>query len=96
MIDQNQEKVELFDFVRDKYPDVTNTYLNYLLKGISFTIGDTISSTITKLNNNKELFILYYENRWFNDKPYVKRLLLHIKEWYLLKKITTKRKNHES
>ena len=92
MIDQNEEKIELFNYLKEKHPQATYTYLNYLIIVISMTIGDNISSTVTKLNKNKELFILYYENRWFTEKSYFIRLLYHIKEWYLLKKITAKQK----
>jgi len=88
MINQNLEKIELFDYIKSKYPEATGTYLNYLLKAISVIIGDSITSTVTKLNKEKHIFLLYYENRWCSNKPWLVRIFFHIKEWYLLRKLT--------
>lgn len=87
--EQQNDKFIIFKVVKQKYPYATNAHLNYLLKGISLDINQSVTNTVAILVRCPEIFVMYYENRevktsnsfWLNLK---KELI----EWWELKKLS--------
>lgn len=81
----NSEKDKLFNSVKEVYPAVPNSRLNFLLKGLALDLNLSIGKVVEVCNSVNELFLVYYKNRDIIQRPYYSRFFYKLYEKYLIK-----------